>query len=64
MKLTKPQQRILDEVKRTGFVERKTGFGRSQSNGPAERLVAMGLLTTGWGPRGSFLMTQGYLLPL
>lgn len=63
MKLTRAQQRVLDEVERTGFVERASGFGRSQCNRPAERLVELGLLRSGWGPVGSFLRTQGYLLP-
>ena len=60
-KLTKAQQRVYDEVYDVGFVEHKVGFGTSQSNRPAWKLVELKLVCFGWGPRGHMFQTQGFL---
>lgn len=61
MKLTEAQKRTLAAINSTGFVEARAGFGTSQSNRPAWKLVELGLADFDWGPSGSFLKTQGFV---
>lgn len=60
-KLTEAQRRVLHAIVETGFVEHKSGFGTSQSNRPAWRLVGLGFADFGFGPKHSFLQTQGFM---
>jgi len=59
-KLTKAQERWLREINREGFVE-MGGWGSGQKNRPLFALVDMGLAEFGFGPKGSFLKTQGFM---
>lgn len=60
MKLTKAQRRELRQMVDTGFIELGVRFGRSQSNRPRWALVEAGLAEFGFGPKDSFLQTQGF----
>lgn len=60
-KLTKAQQQALENLVNTGFTEHINRFSRSQANKPLWRLAELGLATFEFGPKGSFLMTQGFM---
>jgi len=60
-RLTAAQRRVLTEINESGFVFHRVGFGTSQSNRPAWRLVELGLAEFGFGPKDSFLRAQGFM---
>lgn len=59
--LTRAQRKWLAILRQDGFVE-AGGWGRGQRNRPLNVLVELGFARFGWGPEGSFLQMQGYLL--
>ncbi|GGE36530.1 hypothetical protein GCM10007276_12530 [Agaricicola taiwanensis] len=61
VKLTAAQKRYGERLVEHGFVEHQTGFGTSQSNRCGWALVNLGLAEFDWGPKGSFLQTQGFV---
>lgn len=61
VKLTKAQREVLSKLNADGFVEHVTDFSRSQANKPLWTLVKLGLADFDWGPKGSFLKTQGFV---
>ena len=60
VQMTKRQKEALRKLKEDGFIECKTSFGNSQANRPLWKLVSLGLADFGFGPKGSFLKTQGF----
>lgn len=60
-KLTEAQRRALEKLNGGGFVEHVAHFSRSQVNKPLWRLVELGLAAFEFGPKGSFLQTQGFV---
>jgi hypothetical protein len=63
MRLTRQQRAFYRELQEKGFVEHRTQFGRSQRNRCGWKLVELGHAVFDFGPRGSMLQTQGFLLP-
>lgn len=59
--MTRAQKKWLEELRREGFVQ-YGGWGKGQRNRPLWALVEMGQAEFGWGPRNSFIQTQGFLL--
>lgn len=57
--LTPAQKDWLLKLKKAGFVSRG-GWGDGQRNRPLDVLCKKGLAVETWGPKGSFLKTQGY----
>lgn len=63
MRLTRQQRAFHQELQTKGFVAHRTRFGASQRNRCGWKLVELGAAVFDFGPRGSFLQTQGFMLP-
>lgn len=59
--MTRAQKRWLKRLRSDGFVA-MGAWGTGQRNRPLRALVEMGYAEFGWGPKDSFLQTQGFLI--
>ena len=60
--MTKGEQKALEQLKRDGFA-RHAQFPYGGRNRPYWSLVERGEAVFDFGPKGSWLKTQGFMLP-
>lgn len=59
--MTPSQRKWANEIFETGFVEFGSWSHRPQSNRAMWTLVVLGIVEMDFGPRGSWLKTQGFM---